>query len=136
MEVVDEFDEIMKELVEKNPWVGSVAERTTKFAEFHQQLCNLTKLQVIFKPVVEDSVSKWEHSSNSLVDITLTESGVQYMIVIAGRLSVLTMLFLWQRILSIEHSTFVFDYFEIFQKYWPEKAAKLKYFNKEGMYYR
>lgn len=128
MEVRDEFDEILKEFRDRDPWQGSVAERVQKFAEFHQQFVNLTYLVVDFIPKVSDNIHDWSDSRFSSVFLTQNFDGSsKFVLVMQGRLSVITFLCLWQ-VLSI-HATppLVFDAYSVFEKYWPGKFKSLHF---------
>ncbi len=133
MEVIDEFDEILKEFVDKNPWKGTNAERTQKFAEAHQQLANMLHLAVDFVPQVPNRVSEWEGSGRSFVSFTqMTDGSSKFTLHMVGRLSVMTFLYLWQMIATAASPSFEFDYIEVFNRYWPDKFANLSF--KNGIY--
>lgn len=127
MEIIDEFDEILKELRDKNPWKGTVAERVQKFAEAHQQLANLTHLVVDFVPQIPEKISEWHGSGGSYTYIAYDEGTdtSKFVFVMTGRLSVMTFLFLWQMLAKRGTPPLEFDYVEVFKRYWPDKFEKL-----------
>ena len=130
-----EFEEILEEFRDRNPWKGTVAERVQKFAETHQQLANITNLVVSFNPEVSEDIHKWSDSGNSTILLEFDETGrSKFSILMVGRLSVLTFLLFWQILAARGTPPIEFDYLEVFKKYWPDKFSKLTL--EDGMYKR
>lgn len=114
---------------ESNPWSGTFGERVDKFVKFHRAMNRINHRHVGLFVNMSTSLKRWSESGQSLYHPPAE------IIMLSGRLSVVTFLHEWAHALGMKDETTAQKWaMALFKDVFPDKAQVLKDAQKDGRF--